>query len=617
MKASPPSQLWWSCSYSPGRLLLVARAAIFSVLGFTLSNLGAQTAPCGWSVGEWHQWPANGHYYSVQAITGEQFSWLVARAQARALVAPNGRPADLATLASAEENAFVFSGIDCPDYWAIDGAGNNEGPNLGGFQRDKNNEAAGSWTWVSGEPWIFTNWSPGEPNNSSGVEDVLTFFSVGNTRSARWNDISTNTGSVVQYYVAESTDAQPCTPAPAGLVSWWQADGNAMDAVGGNNGIVQGAVTFVSGKAGQAFSLGGHGDTNGNGDRVRVANSPALQTQNFTIDAWIRRASASIVTNNGKPGVEGGTFFAFGNGGYGFLIDQATNQLVLTRVQVSNVKSSGTITDTNYHHVAVTKSGSQVIFYIDGVPAGSVLYDTGFTFTTNPAIGARGDNDVENAFFGDIDELQIFNRPLSPAEIQAIFNAGSSGVCTSCVEPPSGMVAWLPGDGNGSDISGHGNNGALLNGAGFATGMVGQAFSFDGVNDVVDIPDSTSLDFPNAPFSVELWAFRTSSNSLQHLLGKRNNCTSSNTEGNYQLGWTSAGGGHYFFGNPGGPETSAPADFPLNTWVHIAGTFDGSNYRLYVNGELIQTVAGTTGPINNAPLRLGNSGSCEPFGGRL
>ena len=571
---------------------------------------------CAWAVGEWHQ-GTNGHYYSVQAISGSEYSWPLARAQARALIAPNGRSVDLATLTSAEENAFVFAGIDCPDYWAIDGAGNNEGPNLGGFQRDKNSEAAGSWAWVTGEPWVYTNWSSGEPNNSSGIEDFLTFFAVGNARSPLWNDISSGTGSVVKYYVAESVDEQPCAAVPAGLVSWWQADGNTLDAAGGNNGTIQGAVTFVNGKVGQAFELGGHGDTNGTGDRVRVTNTSALQVQNFTIDAWIRRSSSSIVTNNGKPGVEGGTFFAFGNGGYGFLIDQATNRLVLTRVQVSNVKSSGTIVDTNYHHVAVTKSGSQVVFYIDGVPAGTAAYDPGFTFTTDPAIGARGDNDVENAFLGNIDELQIFNRALSAAEIQAIFNAGGSGECSSCVEPPAGMVAWLPGDGNGSDISGHGNNGALLNGAGFAPGMVGQAFSFDGVDDVVDIPDSSSLDFPNAPFTVEMWAYRTSTSPLQHLLGKRNNCTGSNTEGNYQLGWNSAGGGHYFFGNPGGPETAAPADFPLNTWVHIAGTFDGSNYRLYINGELIQTVPGTTGPVNDAPLRLGNSGSCEPFGGRL
>ena len=97
-------------------------------------------------------------------------------------MAPDGRPADLATLTSQEENDFVFNGIDCPDYWAIDVAGNNEGPNLGGFQFDKLHEPAGDWAWVTGESWSYTNWASGEPNNSGGSEDVLTFFASGSVR---------------------------------------------------------------------------------------------------------------------------------------------------------------------------------------------------------------------------------------------------------------------------------------------------------------------------------------------------------------------------------------------------------------------------------------------------
>src|SRR5213593_2043987 len=53
----------------------------------------------------------------------------------------------------------------------------------------------------------------------------------------------------------------------------------------------------------------------------------------------------------------------------------------------------------------------------------------------------------------------------------------------TCVQPPSGLVSWWPGDGNANDIIG-GNNGTLQNGATFAAGMVGQAFSFDGTSSV-------------------------------------------------------------------------------------------------------------------------------------
>src|SRR4051812_262251 len=59
-------------------------------------------------------------------------------------------------------------------------------------------------------------------------------------------------------------------PAPSGLVAWWTGDGNALDALGGNNGLLEGGTGFAPGKVGQAFSL------DGIDDRVRVPNSAAL-----------------------------------------------------------------------------------------------------------------------------------------------------------------------------------------------------------------------------------------------------------------------------------------------------------------------------------------------------
>jgi hypothetical protein len=61
-----------------------------------------------------------------------------------------------------------------------------------------------------------------------------------------------------------------------------------------------------------------------------------------------------------------------------------------------------------------------------------------------------------------------------------------------CVVPPPGLLAWWGGDGDATDLRG-GNDGALQGGAGFAAGNVGQAFSLDGVDDYVAIPDSPTL----------------------------------------------------------------------------------------------------------------------------
>jgi hypothetical protein len=250
------------------------------LLAGALLAAGILPARSQWAVGEWHQWSTNGHYYSVQQITGSDNSWFVARSQARNLMAPNGQPADLATITSAEENDFVFSGIDDPAYWAIDPASHNEGPYLGGYQYDKLDEPAGHWAWVTGEPWSYTNWSEFNPkassksapkakpswsytnwsefnpNNFGGDEDYVCFFSLdGSMRASTWNDDDTST--VVQYYVAEATEPQSCTPPPTGMVAWWLGDGNANDIQDGNDGTLQNGATFGTGEVGQAFSFDG------------------------------------------------------------------------------------------------------------------------------------------------------------------------------------------------------------------------------------------------------------------------------------------------------------------------------------------------------------------------
>ena len=67
-----------------------------------------------------------------------------------------------------------------------------------------------------------------------------------------------------------------------------------------------------------------------------------------------------------------------------------------------------------------------------------------------------------------------------------------------------GVVSWWPGDGTATDIAG-GNNGTV-HGATFAPGQVDQSFSFDGVDDYVEIASSPTLQFGNGDFTIDFWA---------------------------------------------------------------------------------------------------------------
>ncbi len=336
------------------------------------------------------------------------------------MIAPDGRPADLATLTSAEENDFVFNGIDCPDYWAIDGAGNNEGPNLGGFQFDKNSEPAGDWAWATGETWSYTNWTPGEPNNFNGAEDALTFFAQGNARAATWNDIGINTGSVIHYYVAESTDEQACVAPPAGMVSWWPGDDSANDIQGGNDGMLQGNIGFAPGKVLDGFTSttpGGSAD---------VGNPANLQLQNFTFDSWIKLNPVTL-TGTGPAAI---TYQS--GGGYGFGIagpsqpPRVSGEMFLTQIGSSNAGPGPfmAITDANWHHIAVTKNNDTVIFYLDGVPSAPQSYNPAFSFSSDALIAASDQPDPVL-----YDEIEVFDRALTPQEIQAIVVADRAGKC--------------------------------------------------------------------------------------------------------------------------------------------------------------------------------------------
>ncbi|WP_310594203.1 LamG-like jellyroll fold domain-containing protein [Flavobacterium sp.] len=135
-----------------------------------------------------------------------------------------------------------------------------------------------------------------------------------------------------------------------------------------------------------------------------------------------------------------------------------------------------------------------------------------------------------------------------------------------------------------------------------------QALNLDGASDKVTVANTTSLQLPNT-FTIEAWVkvdpSVTVASSYMGIATK--------------VQWTASGMGYGLDIDGGKPRvfsgqgysnwsgTSAINTISTNTWVHLAGTYDGSNFRLYVDGQLVNTQASATGVSNNTqPFTIGS-----------
>ena len=228
-----------------------------------------------------------------------------------------------------------------------------------------------------------------------------------------------------------------CVKAPSDMGSWWPADGNANDIVGGNHGTLVGSAAFTPGMVGDAFNLtGGH---------VEVLAPVGLDfgTDDLSIDAWILippgspSLTATYLPIVDKRDLPGGAFGAQSTGYTLFLYDgNLAFQLGDPGPGFYNYISPGPDLRVGgvWHHVAVTvdrDSPTGGNLYVDGavVLNFNPTNRPGSLTNTQPLFIGRHAGAPSITFVGLIDEVEIFGRALSPQEVQGISDAGSSGKC--------------------------------------------------------------------------------------------------------------------------------------------------------------------------------------------
>jgi hypothetical protein len=499
---------------------------------------------------------------------------------------------------------------------------------------------------------------------SGATANTLTLSNAQTNDSGNYWTVVTNTFGSATSVVARMTVIPPggCVPSPSGLVEWWPGDGNGANLVSTNDLVLGNGTRFTNGVVGAAFEFDGTDD-----HAEASATAMRVGTNDFSILGWLKTTST-------KPYA---TALNFDNQAPALYV--RPNGRLLWSWPYGPESLADGFNDGQFHHFAVVRQAGVLSFFKDGQPGGTGPYSAALNPTTL-AIGWGGNS--SESFPGVIDEVCVYNRALSPAEVAlaasvaglckvqipvrliaqpqdasrfvgetvlfsvtalgsepltyqwfkdnaaltntarisgaqsnwlSVVNLGTDdaggysvvvtntfGSATSavarltvvvpgnCVPAPSGLLGWWPGDGTGTNLAGT-NLAVLQNGATYGAGQVGQSFRLDGNNDRIPIPSSAvgPLDITGNQLTIEAWINLA---SHQHPFNNSHVIFDKFYDGTTPWNGYNLGVAQGKLGLNIGTTTtflglSASSLVPTNTWVHVAGTYDGATARLYLNGQ--------------------------------
>ncbi|MDR6325886.1 LamG-like jellyroll fold domain-containing protein [Actinoplanes couchii] len=449
--------------------------------------------------------------------------------------------------------------------------------------------------------------APGSDQLQGYADDVINFAAAvsvdGDHLSDRihedylWRD-STSVFPSDFFYVALAkqylADADPSdwivddpTPVEPAVAEWKLGEGSGTDGrdtgwgVGPDRGLSHAKlhdVAWADGrltgrKAARFDGTGSYGDTG------LLLNT----TRSFTVSAWARltdkSADRTVIARGGD-----------GNSALYFQYQQSSDHwravmpsaatgadVVWHNAESSTVARTGVWTHLAAVYDAELKS---LTLYVDGAADTSAADVTPFADLTVPTWIGRG---AGSWFAGDLAEVRVWNRAVNDAEVSALAQ-------------PEMTANWQFEDDSDATIakdwSFHGNDGRLTGGAAYtypghpSFGDIGAVRLNGGSAHVTSKP----LLRTDQSFSVAAWARLTTAD--------QRSATVLSQEGDHTGRFMLQRGGDcacwrvVMTGsdsvNPAVTVAQAPAGVQLNTWTHLAATYDVTTGRisLYVNGEL-------------------------------
>ena len=361
---------------------------------------------------------------------------------------------------------------------------------------------------------------------------------------------------------------------------------------------------------------------------VTFGNSGTLGAKTFTIELRFKRTGAGVATSTGTGGVSAIPLLTKGRAeadgsnldcNYFLGIDGTTGRLVAdfedTTASNNNHPVSGTTVIQNdiWYHAAATFDGTNFRIYLNGNLEGSVTsaakprYDSIQHASLASALTSSGA--AAGFFTGILDEARIWNIARSQSQLQTDMNlevlSGTGLLARWGLNEGAGTTA-------GNSVAGS-VNGTLTNAPLWTTDSplplsTAAGLRFGGTNGYVTFGNTSVLGLKT--FTIETWFRRdgagttTSTGAITAvpLVTKgRGEADGSNVDCNYFLGIDGATGrlaadfedttlsnnNHPVFGT---------TTIVNGVWYHAAATFDGTNFRIYLNGNLEGSVTSAAKP---------------------
>jgi len=388
-----------------------------------------------------------------------------------------------------------------------------------------------------------------------------------------------------------------------GLVGYWAFEEGygqtAYDASGnGNNGTLYNGPKWTRGKVGGALEF------DGTNDYIKLNGSTGitLNYHSFTISAWLK-PDANPPSTQIWFSTSGGTgcspsgdhslhlrFYSTGVLRFGYYNDDLDT--------AAGVGQFGVWQHVVYSYDADTDTSK---IYVNGIEKASGNQGPYTCSNPNIYIGAWGSSG--EPWKGFIDEVRIYNRALSEAEVRYLYNRGGP------------IAHWKFDEGEGStiyDSTDNDNDGTLNLGTGGNTdtssfwvqGKFGTAGSFDGTDDYVEIPYSASLN-PDE-FTVEAWAkVEGGEGTYRSVITSRN----AFLHRGYKIYAAANDKWQFWIGDGGSWRTIEGPSVQLNQWYHLVAWYSSGIMRFYINGTLVNSANYTLVKNSQYPLRIGAGAS--------